>query len=175
MKFRRSVSALALATSLTVLPAAIAAEETKPAEPSKEASNSKGLIDCKMEFNLSGWSAIYSTSKGEGTITCNNGATAKVKLKSHGGGITFGKSDIIGGTGHFTGATSIDQLYGSYAQSEANAGAGKSAAAQAMTKGEVSLALSGTGRGVNVGFSFGKFDVLKPGDKEEDKEEEKNK
>jgi len=174
MKFRRSVSALALATSLTVLPAAIAAEETKPAEPSK-ASNSKGLIDCKMEFNLSGWSAIYSTSKGEGTITCNNGATAKVKLKSHGGGITFGKSDVIGGTGHFTGAKNIEELYGSYAQSEANAGAGKSASAQAMTKGEVSLSLAGTGRGVNVGFSFGKFDVLKPGDKEEDKEEEKNK
>jgi hypothetical protein len=174
MKFRRSVSALALATSLTVLPAAIAAEETKPAEPSK-AADSKGLIDCKMEFNLSGWSAIYSTSKGEGTITCNNGATAKVKLKSHGGGITFGKSDVIGGTGHFTGAKNIEELYGSYAQSEANAGAGKSAAAQAMTKGEVSLSLAGTGRGVNVGFSFGKFDILKPGDKEEDKEEEKNK
>jgi len=175
MRFRRSVSALALATSLAVLPAAYAAEETKPAEPSKEAPKGKGLIDCKMEFNLSGWSAIYSTSKGDGTITCDNGATAKVKLKSHGGGITFGKSDVIGGTGHFTGAKSIDELYGSYAQSEANAGAGKSAAAQAMTKGEVSLSLAGTGRGVNIGFSFGKFDVLKPGDKEEDKEEEKNK
>ena len=175
MKARRVLSAVALATFLATLPAAYPPEETKPAEPSKEASNSKGLIDCKMEFNLSGWSAIYSTSKGEGTITCNNGATAKVKLKSHGGGITFGKSDVIGGTGHFTGAKNIEELYGSYAQSEANAGAGKSAAAQAMTKGKVSLALSGTGRGVNVGFSFGKFDVLKPGDKEEDKEEEKNK
>jgi hypothetical protein len=174
MKARRVFSAVALATFLA-LPAAYAAEETKPAEPSKEASKGKGLIDCKMEFNLSGWSAIYSTSKGDGTITCNNGETAKVKLKSHGGGITFGKSDVIGGTGHFTGAKNIEELYGSYAQSEANAGAGKSAAAQAMTKGEVSLSLAGTGRGVNVGFSFGKFDILKPGDKEEDKEEEKNK
>ena len=173
MKFRRSVSVLALATSLTVLPAVIAAEETKPAE--KSAANSKGLIDCKMEFNLSGWSVFYSTSKGEGTIKCNNGATAKVKLKSHGGGITFGKSDVIGGTGHFTGAKNIEELYGSYAQSEANAGAGKSAAAQAMTKGEVSLSLAGTGRGVNVGFSFGKFDVLKPGEKDDDEDEKENK
>jgi hypothetical protein len=175
MKFRRSVSAFALATSLAVLPAAYAADETKPAEPAKEASKGKGLIDCKMEFNLSGWSVLYSTSKGEGTITCDNGATAKVKLKSHGGGITFGKSDVIGGTGHFTGAKSIDELYGSYAQSEANAGAGKSAAAQAMTKGEISLSLAGTGRGVNVGFSFGKFDILKPGEKDDDKEEAKDK
>ena len=175
MKARRVLSAIVLAMFVSILPAAYAAEETKPAEPSKEAPKGKGLIDCKMEFNLSGWSAIYSTSKGEGTITCNNGETAKVKLKSHGGGITFGKSDVIGGTGHFTGAKNIEELYGSYAQSEANAGAGKSAAAQAMTKGEVSLSLAGTGRGVNIGFSFGKFDVLKPGDKEEDKEEEKNK
>jgi hypothetical protein len=171
MKARRVVSAVVLAMFVSILSSAYAAEETKPAGTTQEASKGKGLIDCKMDFNLSGWSAIYSTTKGEGTITCNNGETAKVKLKSHGGGITFGKSDVIGGTGHFTGAKNIEELYGSYAQSEANAGAGKSAAAQAMTKGTVSLSLAGTGRGVNVGFSFGKFDVLKPGEKDDEKEE----
>ncbi|MCI0568914.1 MAG: hypothetical protein L0Z52_12125, partial [Acidobacteria bacterium] len=113
MKARSVLSAVAFATFIATLPAAHAAEETKPAEPSKEAPKGNGLIDCKMEFSLSGWSAIYSTSKGEGTITCNNGETAKVKLKSHGGGITFGKSDVTGGTGHFTGAKNIEELYGS--------------------------------------------------------------
>lgn len=125
-------------------------------EPTK---SDKGLIECDMEFNLSGWSALYATSKGEGTIKCNNGETAKVSIKSKGGGITFGKSEVLNGTGHFSGAKNINELYGSYAQSEAGAGAGKSANAQAMTKGEVSLALKGTGRGVNVGFSFGKFTI----------------
>ena len=170
MKSASNVLAIVITAGLAILPAAYA-QQTKPSEPKKEATKGKGLVECDMEFNLSGWSAIYSTYKGEGTIKCNNGQTAKVKLKSHGGGITFGKSDVIGGTGHFTGAKNIEELFGSYAQSEANAGAGKSAAAQAMTKGEISLSLAGTGRGVNIGFSFGKFDVLKPDAKDDEKEE----
>ena len=121
----------------------------------------KGLTDCKMTFNLKGWSAFYKTSKGDGTITCDNGQSMKVKIQAKGGGITFGKSEVVGGTGKFSGAKSIQELLGSYVQSEAHAGAGKSADAQALTKGEVSLAMSGTGRGVDVGFAFGKFTIEK--------------
>ena len=117
------------------------------------------LVKCTMTFNLKGWSAFYKTSSGDGTITCSNGQKAKVRIKAKGGGITFGKSEIIGGTGKFTGARNLEELLGSYAQSEAHAGAGKSADAQAMTKGEVSLALSGKGRGVDIGFAFGKFTI----------------
>ena len=116
-----------------------------------------GLISCEMRFDLRGWSAFYKTAKGDGTITCDNGQTARNRIKAKGGGITFGKSDIINGTGKFSGARSIGELFGSYAQAEVHAGAGKSAAAQALTKGEVSLVLTGTGRGVDVGFAFGKF------------------
>jgi hypothetical protein len=114
-----------------------------------------------MKFNLKGWSAFYKTASGDGTISCKNGQSAKVTLKATGGGLTFGKSEVVDGTGKFSGAMSIDELFGSYAQSEAHAGAGKSADAQAMTKGEVSLALSGTGRGVNIGFAFGKFTITR--------------
>ncbi len=112
-----------------------------------------------MTFDLKSWSAFYKSSRGDGTITCDDGQSAKVRLTAKGGGITFGKSDVIGGTGRFTGARRIDELFGSYVQSEAHAGAGKSAAAQALTKGEISLVLSGTGRGVDVGFAFGKFTI----------------
>ena len=125
-----------------------AAEEQKPK-----------LVDCQMKFNMKGWSAFYKTAKGEGTITCDNGQSAHVKIRAKGGGVTFGKSEIIGGTGRFTGSKSIEELFGSYLQSEAHAGAGKSADAQALTKGEVSLALAGTGRGVDIGFAFGKFTI----------------
>src|SRR5687767_6281996 len=97
-----------------------AAAESKPA-----------LVDCQMKFSMKGWSAFYKTSKGEGTITCSNGSSAKVTIKATGGGITFGKSEIIDATGRFTGAKSIDELFGSYVQAEAHAGAGKSADAQA--------------------------------------------
>jgi hypothetical protein len=117
------------------------------------------LVDCEMSFNLKGWSAFYKTASGAGTITCSNGQTARVKITATGGGITFGKPEIVGGTGRFTGARSISELFGAYAQSEAHAGAGKSADAQALTKGTLSLALAGTGRRIDIGFAFGKFTI----------------
>jgi hypothetical protein len=120
----------------------------------------KGTL-CRMTYTLKGWSAFYKTAKGEGTITCDNGQSMKVKVKASGGGITFGKSEIVGGTGKFTEAHSINDLLGGWAQSEAHAGAGKSADAQALTKGEVSLTLAGTGHGVDIGFAFGKFTIEK--------------
>jgi hypothetical protein len=125
----------------------------------REGGASKGLVSCEMTFNLKGWSAFYKTAKGKGTIRCENGQTASVRIKAKGGGITFGKSEILDGTGKFTGARSISELFGSYVQAEAHAGAGKSADAQALTKGEISLALKGTGRGIDLGFAFGKFTI----------------
>jgi len=116
-------------------------------------------VECTMTFNLKGWSAFYKTAKGDGTIRCSNGQKARVTIKATGGGITFGKSEIIGGTGRFTGARALGELFGSYVQSEAHAGAGKSADAQALTKGDVSLVLHGTGRGVDIGFAFGKLTI----------------
>ena len=117
------------------------------------------LTECKMRFNLSGWSAFYKTATGQGTITCDNGQTASVKIRAKGGGITFGKSEVVGGTGTFSGARSITELFGAYAQGEVHAGVVKSADAEALTKGEVSLVLAGTGRGIDIGFDFGKFTI----------------
>jgi len=118
-----------------------------------------GLVECRMTYSLSGWSAFYKTAAGSGTITCNNGQKARVKVRAKGGGITFGKTEIVKGTGDFTGARNISELFGSYAQAEAHAGVGKSADAHAMTKGSVSLALAGKGRGIDIGFAFGKFTI----------------
>ncbi len=118
-----------------------------------------GEVYCNMHYSLRGWSAFYKTASGSGTITCSNGQKARVKIRAKGGGITFGKSEIVEGTGEFTGARDISQLFGSYAQSEVHAGAGKSGDAQAMTKGTVSLVLAGKGRGVDLGFAFGKFSI----------------
>ena len=117
------------------------------------------LTECKMRFNLSGWSAFYKTATGHGTITCDNGQTASVTIRAKGGGITFGKSEVVGGTGTFTGARSITDLFGAYAQGEVHAGVVKSGDAEALTNGEVSLVLAGTGRGIDLGFDFGKFTI----------------
>jgi hypothetical protein len=146
--------------SFVLLSAGDPASPLAAKKQAQERNNHDKLVECTMNFDLKSWSALYKSSKGDGTIHCDNGQTAKVLIKAKGGGITFGKSEVINGTGNFTGARRMNELFGSYAQSEVHAGAGKSAAAQALTKGEVSLALSGTGHGVDVGFAFGKFTIV---------------
>ena len=114
-------------------------------------------VDCKLAFDLAGWSLFYKTASGTGVVSCDNGQRLAVKISAKGGGISFGKSRIEDGTGEFSGIHDIREVLGTYATAEAHAGAVKSSKAQVMTKGEVSLALAGTGRGWDVGFAFGKF------------------
>ena len=120
-----------------------------------------GETKCVMKFSLKGWSAFYKTSKGEGTITCDNGEKAAVTIKVTGGGITFGKTEIKDATGTFSGVGKLENLLGSYGSAEAEAGAVKSTTAQALTKGEVSLAIAGTGEGWNLGVSGYKFTIAR--------------
>ncbi|GMV31766.1 MAG: hypothetical protein AMXMBFR59_38910 [Rhodanobacteraceae bacterium] len=121
------------------------------------AQSAAAAIDCEMEFNMSGWSAFYKTASGSGTIRCNNGQVLNVKIRTKGGGITFGKQRINNGRGKFSEVNSIQDLLGTYASGGAHAGAVKSSAATVVTKGDVSLALAGTGEGVDIGIDFGKF------------------
>ena len=111
-----------------------------------------------MTFTLKGWSALYQTASGSGTIHCSNGETLHVKLSAKGGGLTVGKS-VETGHGEFSDVESVNELLGAYAAAQAHAGAVKSAQAQVMTKGEVSLALSGKGRGWELGIAFGELKI----------------
>ncbi|WP_408952511.1 hypothetical protein [Lysobacter sp. Hz 25] len=123
------------------------------------AASARGSVDCKLKFNMSGWSVFYKTSSGNGTISCSNGQSMSVRISAKGGGLSFGKSRIVNGTGEFSGVHNIGETLGSYATAEAHAGAAKSSKAQVMTKGEVSLALAGTGEGWDIGVAFGKFTI----------------
>ena len=119
------------------------------------------LTKCDMTFTLEGWSAFYKEADGSGVVRCDNGQEVRVRLETRGGGITFGRSKIVGGTGDFSPIADIDEIFGDYATAEAHAGMGVSTGAQVITKGTVSLALSGTGNGVDLGFSFGRFTILR--------------
>jgi hypothetical protein len=116
-----------------------------------------GPVDCKLHFSMSGWSAFYKTMSGSGTISCDNGQSMAVDIRSKGGGITFGKTRIENGVGEFSGVRDIHDIPGTYGAAEAHAGAGKSAHAQVVTKGDISLALSGKGEGWDLGVAFGNF------------------
>ena len=124
-----------------------------------QAADPAAKVKCEMKFTMKGWSVFYKRASGTGTITCDNGQTANVKLEARGGGLTAGKSAIENGHGDFSAVKDIEEIFGSYADAEAHAGAVKSSGARAMTKGEVSLALSGTGRGWDLGISFGRFTI----------------
>jgi hypothetical protein len=119
----------------------------------------RGKMDCEMRFNLTGWSAIYKHAEGTGMINCDNGKSFPVNIVAVGGGLTVGKYKIENGKGKFSDVTTTADLFGSYAQGEANAGVVKSGTAQVLTKGTVSLALAGAGQGVDIGVSFGKFTI----------------
>jgi hypothetical protein len=118
-------------------------------------------VDCRMDFSLSGWAIIYKEASGAGTITCSNGQRAAVDITVRGGGLAAGKFEIDDGQGRFSKVRDIAEVFGTYAQAEAQAGAVRSANAQALTKGEVSLALSGTGRGWDLGVSLGGFTIAR--------------
>jgi len=137
--------------SLTLLAALAASAALAPA------AHAAGNLECNLRFNLSGWSVFYKTAKGTGTITCSNGATIPVTISAKGGGLTVGKSKIVDGKGSFTGAYSVNDLFGTYGGAEAHAGAVKSSNAQVVTKGDISLALAGTGEGWDLGVGFGNF------------------
>ena len=153
---RRGIAAILLAGIVLLVALALSGLPARADDEKKDDS-----ATCTMTFNLKGWSAFYKTAKGEGTLTCSGGKSMKVKITATGGGLTFGKQEVVGGTGRFFNAKSLEDCLGSYAQSEAHAGAGKSADAQALTKGDINLTLTGTGKGVNVGFAFGKFTIEK--------------
>lgn len=131
---------------------------TLPAAPARAADAS---VKCEMHYSLSGWSLIYKHATGEGTVKCDNGQSARVKINVVGGGLTAGKYQVNNGIGKITNVRDISQVFGSYAQASANAGVGKSANAQVLSKGSVSLALAGTGEGVNLGISGAKFTITK--------------
>ncbi len=129
--------------------------------PALSPAVAKEATICRMNFDLVSTAVFYKRGTGSGTVKCDNGQSAEVKIKFNGGGLTFGKDKIVGGKGRFSKVADISDLFGGYAVAEASAGAQKSAAAQALWKGDVSLSLSGLGEGVNVGFSFGKFKIVR--------------
>jgi predicted Zn-dependent protease len=116
-------------------------------------------VSCRLSFSMSGWSVLYRTASGTGTIRCDNGQSMAVRITAKGGGLTVGKSEIRDGRGEFSDVRDIREVLGTYATAEAHAGAVKSSKAQVMTKGEVSLALAGTGEGWDLGVAFGAFTI----------------
>jgi hypothetical protein len=120
-----------------------------------------GSTKCLLTFDLQEWAAFYESAQGTGKISCDNGQSASVTIRSKGGGLSVGKFTIKDGRGSFTDVASIDEVFGKYLATERDAAAAKAADAWVMTKGKVSLALAGTGKGWELGFSVDEFIIEK--------------
>jgi hypothetical protein len=116
-------------------------------------------IDCKLDYQLTGWSLVYKHTTGTGRVTCDNGQSMPVRVSAKAVGLTVGKWKIDHGTGRFTDVRNVRDVVGRYIQASANAGLVKSGEAQVLSNGPVSLALAGAGAGVNLGVDVGAFRI----------------
>lgn len=153
MMNKKTLSRIFVLTLSIVLSSMLGTAPTEAAE-----KTDKKETKCRLQFRLQGWSAIYETASGTGTITCDNGQIQAVTLETRGGGLTAGKSSLRG-SGRFSGVSDISELFGAYAKAEAHAGVVKSAGVQVVTKGDISLAIKATGKGIDLGIALGNFRI----------------
>jgi hypothetical protein len=125
--------------------------------PASAASQISTSTICRMNFNLRGWSLGLKSATGEGSISCDNGQTADVRIRAKGAGLSAGKYEIRDGRGRFSAVTDIRDLFGSYAAGDVAAGFVKEGEAMAMSKGAVNLALAGKGTGFDLGAAVERF------------------
>jgi hypothetical protein len=125
--------------------------------PASAASQTSTSTICRMNFNLRGWSLGLKSATGEGSISCDNGQTADVRIRAKGAGLSAGKYEIRDGRGRFSAVTDIRDLFGSYAAGDVAAGFVKEGEAMAMSKGSVNLALAGKGTGFDLGAAVERF------------------
>lgn len=128
-------------------------------ESKAPATHTPGTVRCTMDFQLKSWSVFYKSGKGDGTITCSNKQKAKVEISSHGGGITFGKSNIANGKGTFSPVHNIEELYGKYARVGGEGAAVKAGMRATLSKDDITLDIKGTGTGGGFGFDFSGFRI----------------
>ncbi|HEY5657295.1 MAG TPA: hypothetical protein VIY27_05860 [Myxococcota bacterium] len=116
------------------------------------------FMSCRLDYRAHAWSIFYKNVTGTGAVKCDDGTTARVKLKMHGGGFTFGVSDMEG-TARFAKVRDIGEVFGTYGSLEGHAGLSKSVEGRVMTNGPIWVSQAGKGRGFDLGFAFGGFSV----------------
>jgi hypothetical protein len=158
---RSNIMSLRTSTLLatTALACALSFAAAPPASAARHMHRAHADIDCKLHYDLTGWSLVYKHTTGAGVVKCNNGESMQVHVSAKAVGLTAGKWHIDHGVGRFSDVHDIHEVLGRYAQASANAGLAKSGEAQVLSKGPVQLALAGGGEGVNLGVDVGAFTI----------------
>jgi hypothetical protein len=122
-------------------------------------ADERPTVDCTIRFQLSGWSAIYERVDGTGIVACSDDTSLPVEIQARAAGFTVGRSKVTSGAGTFAHVHRISDVFGTYAEGDANVGAVKWGAAQVLTNGKVSLGLAGTGEGHDLGVGVAGFTI----------------
>jgi hypothetical protein len=117
-----------------------------------------GFTTCRLDYQTHAWSVFYRNVTGTGTVTCEDGERAEVTLQYHGGGITFGVSDLSGVV-RFSQVRDASEVLGAYFTVEGHAGLVHSVEGRAGTRGPVWISQAGNGRGFDLGFAFGALSI----------------
>lgn len=141
---------LRIPTALLTLTAVFAAGIALPLQ-----ARAQDRHECELAYDMKGWSIFYRAGKGDGTITCSDGASIPVRITAHSGGPTLGVYEVIGGRGKFSKVYAVEDLFGTYFVAMGHAGAGAGAEGRGLFKGNASLSMTGTGTGINLGIAFG--------------------
>lgn len=115
----------------------------------------RGRVGCELRYSLTGWSLVYQSANGAGTVVCDNGVRIPVRIQARGGGLSVGKTRISDGHGRFTAVARADDVLGAYVAAGAHAGAARHAgSAQLLSNGQAGLALAGKGQGWSLGVGL---------------------
>lgn len=74
----------------------------------------QSLLECKITFKIKIHAELQETGKGTGAITCDNGETTPVVIKTAGSWIAVHKSRWVEGEGTFSKVDDLQKLFGGY-------------------------------------------------------------
>lgn len=114
-------------------------------------------LACTMKFDLSTWAVPDKPSEGSGIVTCESGATLRVRIVAKGAHLHDATSMVDGASGAFTGVRRITDILGAYADADTERAVTEDA--QILSKGSVMLAIAGGNKHVDLGTGLGEFIV----------------
>ena len=116
------------------------------------------FIHCRLQYEAEEWSAFYKSVRGTGTVSCDNGQRAQVKLRFQGGGFSVGMANLEGHV-RFSEVRELSEVLGTYVTMDGHGGFVRGGTGRILTKGSVWASDGAHGPGFNIGFTFGAMTI----------------
>lgn len=115
--------------------------------------------ECKITFKIKIHAELQETGKGTGTITCDNGETTPVVIKTAGSWIAVHKSRWVEGEGTFSKVDELQKLFGAYTPTRIDRIQEGPSPPNVVWHKDISLTFSG-GDQHKLDYTRGRFKIL---------------